>query len=562
VARLTLPRRVYVVSGVDGPAAVAECACTQPETAHGADLAPAKGRRGETANAAPALRDRDVSCRVFHPPLHVFISYRRSDAQSASRQLAEALKLRFGPEDVFFDTRDIVAGVEWRSDTMRRVQESDVVLAVIGPHWAAAAEDRARRSLLDRTDEDLVRLEIETAFTHGAMVIPVLVDDAEMPARETLPRPFRPLAEVQAQTLHHASWDRDVDALAEALAHLAARPRPRFESPVSQRGPPARTDAQRVASYIVERSVVTVLGSGVNAVDRETPWQHGTASLPDTAELARHLAQRFQIASETDDLARVSEHISLTEGRVDLCRTLRELLIKSDHAPSSVHRSVARVPGRLRELGRECYQLVITTNYDTALERAFDAVHEPYDLVVFVTTGEHHGRFVHVPWWDPQSRGSRPITVPNEYVDLPMDEDGALERTIIVKLHGGAADLGPGWPQLRDNFVITEDDYIGYLTQSPVESLIPLQILNKIRDSHFLFLGYRMRDWSLRVFLQRVWGDHPLEARSWAVDRGLEGVERELWDHFGVNVIETPVAEFINELERELGRLAPVDLER
>jgi SIR2-like protein/TIR domain-containing protein len=494
--------------------------------------------------------------------LNIFISYRRSDTQSASRQLAEALKLRFGPEDVFFDTRDIAAGVEWKTDTMRRVQESDIVLAVIGPHWAAAADDRARRSVLDHADEDVVRLEIETAFTHGAIVVPVLVDDAEMPARETLPRPFRPLAEVQAQTLHHTSWDRDLDALAEALAHLAARPRPRLESPVSQRAPPARTDAQRVAQYIVERSVVTVLGSAANALDRQTPWENGSGALPDNAELARHLARRFEVGVDTDDLAQVSEHVSLTEGRVDLCRTLRELLIKSEAAPCSVHGSVARVPGLLRELGRECYQLVITTNYDTALERAFDALHEPYDLVVFVTSGEHSGRFVHVPWWDPDGGGARAITMPNEYVDLPIDEDGELERTVIVKLHGGAADLGPGWPQLRDNFVVTEDDYIGYLTQSPVESLIPLQILNKIRDSHFLFLGYRMRDWSVRVFLQRVWGGHPLEARSWAVDPGLDLVERELWDHLGVHVVEEPAAEFVDELERELGRVATVDLER
>ena len=165
--------------------------------------------------------------------MHVFISYRRSDAQSASRQLAEALKQRFGADDVFFDTRDIVAGDEWKGDTIRRVQESDVVLAIIGPHWAAAADERARRSVLDRTDEDVVRLEIETAFRHGGIVIPVLVDDAEMPARETLPRPFRPLAEVQAQTLHHTSWDRDVDALAEALSHLARRLGPRESPPAS-----------------------------------------------------------------------------------------------------------------------------------------------------------------------------------------------------------------------------------------------------------------------------------------------------------------------------------------
>ena len=252
-----------------------------------------------------------------------------------------------------------------------------------------------------------------------------------------------------------------------------------------------------------------VIGSGANAVDRESPGQQGTATLPDMGEPARHLARRFRTGSESDELARVAQQVSLTEGRVDLCRTLRDLLIKSDSERRSVHRSVARLPGRLRELGRECYQLVINTNYDNALERAFDAVHEPYDLVVLIGAGRVNGRFVHVPWWDPDDNGSRPITMPNEYVDLPIDEDGVLERTVIVKLHGGAEELGPGWPQLRDNFVITENDYIGYLTQSPVESLIPLQILNKIRDSDFVFVGYRMRDWSVRVCLQRVWGEQP-----------------------------------------------------
>jgi hypothetical protein len=497
--------------------------------------------------------------------LQVFISYRRSDAPSASRQLAEALKLRFGSDEVFFDTRDVAAGTEWRSDAVRRVRGSDVVLAVIGPHWAAAAEDRAHRSVLDPATEDVVRLEIETAFAHGRMVIPVLVDDAEMPVRESLPRPFRPLADVQAQTVRHVSWDRDVEALADALAHLTTRPRtwePTPVPPAPERRPAGRTDAERVACYLAEGSVVTVLGSGANAVDRNGPWQHGAGSLPDTAELARHLAGRFRVEPETDDLARVSQHVSLTEGRVDLYRTLRELLIKPDGEPSSVHRFVARLPGRLRDLSRERYQLVVTTNYDTALERAFDAVHEPYDLVVFVATGEHRGRFVHLPWWDPDGDGPKPITVPNEYVDLPIDEEGDLERTVIVKLHGGGVDLGAGGAHLRDNFVITEDDYIGYLTQSPVESLIPLQILNKIRDSHFLFLGYRMRDWTLRVFLQRIWGEQQVAARSWAVDPGLDGVERELWEHFGVNVVEEPLTAFMTELERELGRLAGTQVER
>jgi hypothetical protein len=491
--------------------------------------------------------------------LQVFISYRRSDAPSASRQLAEELKLRFGVDKVFLDTRDVAAGAEWRSDALQRVQASDVVLAVIGPHWAAAAHDRARGSVLNSAAEDVVRSEIETAFIHGAMVIPVLVDDAEMPARETLPRPFRPLADVQAQVLRDASWERDLQALVETLTHLAARPRPcqrASEPPLPWPGPAGCTDAGRIARYMAEGAVVTVLGPGANAVDRDGPWQRDAGSLPDTAELARHLADWFRIGPETGNLAEVSQRVSLAEGRVDLCRTLRELLIKPDGEPTSLHRFVARLPGRLRDLGRECYQLVVTTNYDTALERALDAVHEPYDLVVFMATGPYRGRFVHVPWWDPGGNGSRPITVPNEYVDLPIDEDGALERTVIVKLHGGGVDPRSDAPHLRDNFVITEDDYIGYLTQSPVESLIPLQILNKIRESHFLFLGYRMRDWTPRVFLQRVWGHEQLEARSWAVAAGLDVVERELWEHLGVNVVDHALTEFLTELEGELGHNA------
>ena len=493
--------------------------------------------------------------------MRVFISYRRSDAPSASRQLAEALKLRFGAEEVFFDTRDVAAGTEWRSDAVRRVQESDVVLAIIGPHWAAAAEERIHRSKLDPAAEDVVRLEIETAFTHGRLVIPVLVDDAEMPPREVLPRPFKPLADVQAQMLRHASWERDVEALAEALTHIAEHFRPvrpqATAPPARDPRPPGQTDAERIAFHLGRGSVVSVLGSGANALDRDGPWQHGAGSLPDTAELASHLARSFRVLSETNDLARISQHVSLTEGKIDLYRVLRELLVKAECEPSSVHRFAARLPGRLRELGRERYQLVVTTNFDAALERAFDAVHEPYDLVVFVAAGEHRGRFVHVPWWDPDGRGPRPIMVPNEYVDLPLDEEGTLERSVIVKLHGGGVDLGPGGPNLRDNFVITEDDYIGYLTQSPVASLIPVQILNKIRESHLLFLGYRMRDWTLRVFLQRIWGDQQIEARSWALeDPGLDAVDRELWDHFGVHVLEEPVVDFLNELEDELGRLS------
>ena len=288
----------------------------------------------------------------------------------------------------------------------------------------------------------------------------------------------------------------------------------------------------------MEGTVVTVLGSGVNAAGRDAPWEPGDGRLPDGPELARHLARHFGLGVESEDLARVVRARPAHRGRVDLYRALRELVCTRDRAPGAVHRSVAASRGgcaRRVATGRRSSSRPTTTPRSSGRSTRSTS---RTTCRSSSAAGEHRGRFVHVPWWTPDEGGPRAITMPNEYVDLPIDEDGALERTVIVKLHGGAADLGPGWPALRDNFVVTEDDYIGYLTQSPVESLIPLQVLNKIRDSHFLFLGYRMRDWSVRVFLQRIWGDRPLDARSWAVDPGHDALERELWEQRGVRLVD------------------------
>lgn len=497
--------------------------------------------------------------------MRLFISYRRSDAPSASRALADALKLRFGADNVFFDTHDVAAGTEWRTDVVRRVGACDIVLAVIGPHWLTAAREHAARKVLHPGDDDVVRLEVETALQAGKTLIPVLVDDAGMPPRDALPRAFRPLAAYHARTLRHASWERDVKVFADELVERAGRFVPATPPPqlaAARPRPNGLADAARTAGYLGEGSLVTIVGSGANTAGRAGPWQGAGRSLPTTVELARHLAARFGLEQEGGDLARVSQHVSLTEGRADLCRTLRELLVTPEVAPGPVHRFLARVPRQLRECGRDVCQLLVTTNYDSALERAFDAAGEPYDLVVFVgAKGPHKGRFIHLPY-DGDRPECRPILVPNEYVELPIDDYLDVSRTVIVKLHGGAADLGREWRQLKDNFVITEDDHIGYLTEGPVEGLIPVQILDKIRESHFLFLGYHMRDWSLRVFLQRVWGERLDGARSLTVGSVTDELERELWEHFGVHVVDQDLTEFLDELQDELGRPAVAPLER
>ena len=94
---------------------------------------------------------------------------------------------RFGSENVFYDARELVAGANWARNIQQRIAEADVVLAVIGPNWAELAENRSRRA----DGVDVLRTEIESAVRAEALLIPVLVDDAALPERDSLPRPFR-----------------------------------------------------------------------------------------------------------------------------------------------------------------------------------------------------------------------------------------------------------------------------------------------------------------------------------------------------------------------------------
>src|SRR5581483_158647 len=126
-------------------------------------------------------------------------------------------------------------------------------------------------------------------------------------------------------------------------------------------------------------------------------------------------------------------------------------------------------------------------------------------------TGRDRGRFCHR---DPGG-GTRIIDLPNTYAsELSLDR-----RTVVLKLHG-TGDSG---------YVVTEDDYIGYLAHGDVAGAIPVGIAAKLRRSHFLFLGYGMREWSLRLVLERIRAGEPFAYRSWAIVSEGRPLERQFW---------------------------------
>lgn len=309
---------------------------------------------------------------------------------------------------------------------------------------------------------------------------------------------------------------------------------------------PLDSHCLKVVKAMERGQVVPLLGAGANLCDRppECAWDPELHP-PSGAELSGLLADEFGYPlDDRTELARVSEYVELAAGEGPLYERLRDIF-DAEYPPNSVHRFLAALPASLEAKGKgHLHQLIITTNYDDILERAFSDADEPYEVVVYMAGGEDHGRFVHC-----LADGERRlIERPNEYTGLSFDT-----CSVILKIHG-AIDRGD---EARDSFVVSEDDYIEYLTHANLSQLVPVSVLARLRRSHFLFLGYRMRDWNLRVMLHRLFRERDHGYRSWAVQLAPDLVDEELWSRREVDVVDVALSEYVEELTRQLEAAAP-----
>jgi hypothetical protein len=125
----------------------------------------------------------------------IAISYRRSDSSAISGRIFDRLVGHFGTDAVFMDIDNIPLGIDFRTHIHETLQQTDVLVAVIGPNWLGVGADGTAR-MNDTTDP--VRVEIVTALQRKIPIIPVLVDGAKMPGSTALPAEFANFAFLNA----------------------------------------------------------------------------------------------------------------------------------------------------------------------------------------------------------------------------------------------------------------------------------------------------------------------------------------------------------------------------
>ena len=137
--------------------------------------------------------------------MQIFISYRRSDSETIARLIGEKLRTRYGADSVFQDVSEIKPGADFAAVIQGSLERSDVFLALIGPEW------RRDGSF---TETDYVRMEVELAFSNRLEVLPILVEDGEMPSADLLPESVQLLTKINAL---HMDTGRDFAAHMEQL---------------------------------------------------------------------------------------------------------------------------------------------------------------------------------------------------------------------------------------------------------------------------------------------------------------------------------------------------------
>lgn len=296
-----------------------------------------------------------------------------------------------------------------------------------------------------------------------------------------------------------------------------------------------------IARALCDGNVIPFLGAGASMLSRPQgePFDPRTSrGLPTGAELARVLAEDASYPGGEDlgDLAKVSSYFADISGRRPLRQLLR-LCLDRPYDPGPLHRMLATT--------NACMTIVVT-NYDRLVEQAFDEAGKPYDLVVYPADVKD---FVGVLHWEHGRDEPRRVASNELVIDLK-------NTNVIFKMHGTICPANPKY----DHFVITEEDYIEFLSRMTSNNAIPSLFSTHFRDKSFLFLGYSLRDWNLRVLLKNLgksWGqraDDPDAPRSWAIQLDPSDLERRLWEKRGVTIFPGNLDSFVDELRRRITR--------
>ncbi|MFE5890695.1 SIR2 family protein [Streptomyces sp. NPDC056468] len=296
-----------------------------------------------------------------------------------------------------------------------------------------------------------------------------------------------------------------------------------------------------VAAWMRQGGIVPFLGAGASRVGKDL-----CDPLPSGQELASELIAQMggqYMGGDDERLAKVAQiYESTVLDRAALHEYLhRRLAPRPRAAPfPSVHSLLADLPQSDKSL------IMVTTNYDSEVERAFQKSGKTLHVATQHLRNEEHGvTRISVRPPDGES-GYKPA---HEFLVQPED------TAYLYKMHGSAH-----WEIDDDRFdvIITEDDYTDMLGLIGGGSAYvpPPALTAELKKRRFLFLGYSLEDWTLRVLMRLLQNRNALKStgrlRHFAIQLKPSPLEEALWAQRNVTVFDGDLEDFCTQLRAEL----------
>ncbi len=304
-----------------------------------------------------------------------------------------------------------------------------------------------------------------------------------------------------------------------------------------------------IARLMKQRNIALFLGAAASSNTTST-------SLPNGRQLTKLLMEEANYpGNESDPLTKVSQY--LVECAADRPFILDYLKAQfheqiSDEYYCPLTEFLSQIPPRYIP------ELIMTTNYDTLIERLLERLSVPYVCISHVLShSKFSGRLIVYEKVGAFSKEN--ILITKDADELLQDRISAGAKfTVLYKMHGSATSCVPrndpdkSLADGLNSIVVTEQDYIDFLDKTTKKQL-PIYLQELLRRSNFLFLGYSLGDWNFRLLLQRLRESQGgADTKHWACLLHRDPVEYAFWVKRGVNIYHVSLDEFLGELQRHL----------
>jgi hypothetical protein len=320
---------------------------------------------------------------------HVFINFRGRDQAGYAALLDRELTAEFGRDAVFLSSRSIAPGEDFVAKLLDLLSSCTVLLAVIGPDWMKFGSVRAENGVVETVDDrgngreeanasdygdDWVRREIALALAQQTRVIPILVENAQMPKESQLPADIAALSRCQYLRLHHRNIKYDLARIIEVVSGL-------LPAAVTRHGDEEATQSSPVTFALAQpagtQCRVGVLGGSIRQVRSVDVWVNSENT---DMEMSRYneftisaiirywAAQRDEAGAVVDDVVarelaeRVGPRRPVAPGTVFV--TGPGALAESNGVRHIIHvASVSGEPGagfrQIRDLGSAVFRVLV-----------------------------------------------------------------------------------------------------------------------------------------------------------------------------------------------------------